>query len=38
MRYFMMLGRGEYMKKVREGVVEFNPDILERFKLDGDVK
>jgi hypothetical protein len=38
MRYFMMLGRGEYMEKVRQGKVEFNPEVLERFKPDGDVK
>ena len=38
LRYLMMLGRGEYMEKVRQGTVVFNPEILERFKLDGDAK
>jgi hypothetical protein len=39
LRYFRMLGRGEYMKKVREGVLPLNPEILKRFEPDdGDVK
>jgi hypothetical protein len=37
-RYLMMLGRGWYMEKVRKGLVPLNPEVLERFNLDGDVK
>jgi hypothetical protein len=38
MRYFNMLGRGTYMEKVRKGILKLDPDILERFIIDGDAK
>jgi hypothetical protein len=38
MRYYLMLGRGWYMEKVRKGKVAYNPEIIKRFEPDGDVK